>query len=74
MSSAEKKKKEQSLKDAMAIEPVPTSDVQGDDSNTSFSITSDSQGTMDFLNGQYYVSVSEDSQSGEATSLVNRKT
>jgi len=70
MSSAEKKKKEQSLKEAMATEPMPTNDVQGDDSNTSFSITSDSQGTMDFLSGQY---ASEDSQSVEATSLVNRK-
>lgn len=57
-----KKKEALGLKRPMTENP-PSSLVLNEDSNTSFSVTSDSQGTLDYV-GTF---ASEDSQSGEAS-------
>ncbi|XP_021966918.1 B-cell CLL/lymphoma 7 protein family member B [Folsomia candida] len=71
--AVDKKKKEQSngVKRPLTTENNPPSNaVFNEDSNTSFSITSESQGAVEFSGGGYTV-VSEDSQSCEASSLAN---
>jgi len=58
-----KKKEALAGKRPLAPENPPSSLVLNEDSNTSFSVTSDSQGTLDFV-GPF---ASEDSQSCEAS-------